>query len=518
MTAEFLRHEPCEVCGSSDAKAIYADGNTFCFSCQTLTRADHTHHMPTNVQFKGSAQRLHKRKISEATCEHYRIYRDGELLRFPYFSSDKTLRGFKTKNKLKEFKYEGTTTDTLFGQSLIPTTGKLIIVYEGELDAASGWEAYPNWAHVSLPHGAASAKKDIQKQLQLFQGYKEIILFFDKDEAGKNATESVASLLPSGRVKIAHLADPYKDASDALQAGDSEAIRKAIWNASPYQPDGIVDGKSLLDLVTNPSPPCDFVYPFQGLQAMTHGCRYGELTVITAGTGQGKSTLTRQLATDFLDKGEKVGYIALEESNRRTALGLMSVSTGKALHLGEHPKEILQEAYDKTLKVWNLYLYDHFGSADPDIIYSRIEYMALALEAKTIFLDHLSILISGLDGDERKMIDTTMTKLRGLVERTGIKLFLVSHVRRTQTDKNHEEGARVTLGQLRGSAAISQLADEVWGLERNQQNEVEDSTVLRVLKNRYSGEVGVACQLKYNKDTCKYDETENTIFNPSTDF
>ena len=518
MTAEFLRHEPCEVCGSSDAKAIYADGNTFCFSCQTLTRADHTHHMPTNVQFKGSAQRLHKRKISEATCEHYRIYRDGELLRFPYFSSDKVLRGFKTKSKLKEFKYEGTTTDTLFGQSLIPTTGKLIIVYEGELDAASGWEAYPNWAHVSLPHGAASAKKDIQKQLQLFQGYKEIILFFDKDEAGKKATESVASLLPSGRVKIAHLADPYKDASDALQAGDSEAIRKAIWNASPYQPDGIVDGKSLLDLVTNPSPPCDFVYPFQGLQAMTHGCRYGELTVITAGTGQGKSTLTRQLATDFLDKGEKVGYIALEESNRRTALGLMSVSTGKALHLGEHPKEILQEAYDKTLKVWNLYLYDHFGSADPDIIYSRIEYMALALEAKTIFLDHLSILISGLDGDERKMIDTTMTKLRGLVERTGIKLFLVSHVRRTQTDKNHEEGARVTLGQLRGSAAISQLADEVWGLERNQQNEVEDSTVLRVLKNRYSGEVGVACQLKYNKDTCKYDETENTIFNPSTDF
>ena len=111
-----------------------------------------------------------------------------------------------------------------------------------------------------------------------------------------------------------------------------------------------------------------------------------------------------------------------------------------------------------------------------------------------------------------------MTKLRSLVERTGIKLFLVSHLRRTQTDKNHEEGARVTLGQLRGSAAISQLADEVWGLERNQQTEAEDITILRLLKNRYSGEVGVACHLKYNKDTCKYDETENTIFNPSTDF
>ena len=86
------------------------------------------------------------------------------------------------------------------------------------------------------------------------------------------------------------------------------------------------------------------------------------------------------------------------------------------------------------------------------------------------------------------------------------------------TDKNHEEGARVTLGQLRGSAAISQLSDEVIGLERNQQEDAEDQTTVRVLKNRYSGEVGVACHLKYNKETCKYDEIEKPIFDPSTDF
>ena len=521
MTAEFIRHEPCEVCGSSDAKAVYSDGNTFCFSCHNLTRGEEEETITTftNVpQFKGSAQRLNKRKLSEKTCEHYKIYRDGELLRFPYFNSNGVLQGFKTKNKLKEFKYEGTSTDTLFGQHLIPSTGKSIIVYEGELDAASVWEAYPNWPHVSLPHGAASAKKDIQKQLQLFQGYKEVILFFDKDEAGRRATEQVAALLPSGTAKIANLADPYKDASDALQAGDTEAIRKAIWNAETYRPDGIVEGKSLLEIVTNPSPPCDYEYPFAGLQQMSHGIRFGELVTITSGTGQGKSTFCRQLATHLLETGEKVGYIALEESNRRTALGLMSVAAGKALHLGEHSKDTLLEAYEYTLKGWELYLYDHFGSADPDIIYSRIEYMALALETKIIFLDHLSILISGLDGDERKMIDTTMTKLRSLVERTGISLFLVSHLRRTQTDKNHEEGARVTLGQLRGSAAISQLSDMVLGLERDQQSQDQDLTTLRVLKNRYSGEVGVACSLQYDNNTCKYNETKNAVFNPSTDF
>jgi twinkle protein len=118
------------------------------------------------------------------------------------------------------------------------------------------------------------------------------------------------------------------------------------------------------------------------------------------------------------------------------------------------------------------------------------------------------------------MIDTTMTKLRSLVERTGVALFLVSHLRRTSSDHNHEEGARVTLGQLRGSAAIAQLSDGVIALERNQQSTGSGSdTTVRVLKNRYSGEVGVACNLKYDLSTCKFIETEaNDEFDPATDF
>ena len=517
--SEFIRHEPCSTCGSSDANSVYTDGHSYCFACQTYVAGDnqHTQQMHTDVNFKGSAQRLQKRRISEKVCQLYKIYRDESYLRFPYFDSNGRLKGFKVKTKSKDFKYEGETTNTLFGQHLFPNKGKRIVITEGELDAASCYEAMDKWPMVSLPHGAAGAKKDIQKQIPFLQGYEEIILFFDKDDAGRKATEQVADLLPQGTVKIAHLAEPYKDASDALQNNDAEAIRRAIWDAKPYSPDGIVDGKSLLELVTTPSPPCDHKYNLEGLQDKTHGIRYGELTTITAGTGQGKSTFCRQLATDLLNSGERVGYIALEESNRRTALGLMSVAVGKALHLGEHEHDVLQDAYDTTISNWNLYLYDHFGSLSPDIIYNRIEYMALGLDIKIIFLDHLSILLSGLEGDERRMIDITMSKLRALVERTGISLFLVSHLRRTQTDKDHTDGAKVSLGQLRGSQAISQLSDTVLALERDQQSE-DDIATLRVLKNRYSGETGVAASLKYNKDTCKFNETTNTIFNPSTDF
>ena len=108
-----------------------------------------------------------------------------------------------------------------------------------------------------------------------------------------------------------------------------------------------------------------------------------------------------------------------------------------------------------------------------------------------------------------------MTKLRSLVERTGITLFLVSHLRRSGNDrKSSEEGGRVSLSMLRGSHSISQISDAVIALERNQQSEEERSnTTLRVLKNRYSGETGIAANLTYDLSKCRF--SENDVTEPS---
>ena len=470
------------------------------------------------MSYKGSAQRLQKRNISEKTCEKYKIYKDGETLRMYYHDSNGSPIGSKVRTKNKVFTYEGESDGSFFGQQLFfrNSKEKSVVITEGELDAASVCEALGDFPAVSLPSGAAAAKKAMKTNYEWLQQFEKIILFFDNDEAGQKAVNDAANALPPGKVFIASL-DAYKDASDALQANDYKAIENAYWGAKPYRPDGIVEGRSLLELVTTPQPPSDHDYPFQGLQSKLHGIRYGELVTITAGSGIGKSSFCRELACSLLQSGERVGYLALEESNRRTALGLMSSAVGKSLHLGEHSHQELTKAFDATMDNWDLYLFDGFGSYDPDVIYNRIEYLAQGLDCKIIFLDHLSILLSGLDGDERRMIDNTMTRLRSLVERTGISLFLVSHLRRSTGDKNHEEGARVTLGQLRGSAAIAQLSDSVIGLERDQQSDKDgDFTTVRVLKNRYSGETGIACTLKYNLETCKFDEHElEEEFNPA---
>ena len=56
----------------------------------------------------------------------------------------------------------------------------------------------------------------------------------------------------------------------------------------------------------------------------------------------------------------------------------------------------------------------------------------------------------------------------------------------------------------------------VLGLERNQQGEESNVTTVRVLKNRFSGDTGVACHAKYNPLTGRMQEC-NPEFNESED-
>ena len=94
-----------------------------------------------------------------------------------------------------------------------------------------------------------------------------------------------------------------------------------------------------------------------------------------------------------------------------------------------------------------------------------------------------------------------MTKLRSLVEETGCGMLLVSHLRRPQGTKGYEDGQQTSLSGLRGSASISQLSDICLGLEREQQAQDNSECVVRVLKNRFCGWLGVAGSVKYYEKT-----------------
>jgi len=91
-------------------------------------------------------------------------------------------------------------------------------------------------------------------------------------------------------------------------------------------------------------------------------------------------------------------------------------------------------------------------------------------------------------------------------------MILVSHLRRVDGNRGHENGIETGLSHLRGSQSIAQLSDCVIALERNQQSEdhIEASTTkVRVLKSRYTGDVGVACHLLYDHTTGRLRELDD---------
>ena len=140
--------------------------------------------------------------------------------------------------------------------------------------------------------------------------------------------------------------------------------------------------------------------------------------------------------------------------------------------------------------------------------------MATAEGVDVVILDHLTIVVSGLaDVDERRAIDITCTKLRQVVESTGVALILVSHLRRPQ-GISHEQGQQVSTSDLRGSSAILQLSDLCISAERNQQGDPGERSELqlRVLKNRHTGMTGPVDKLLYDEKTGRLSIPMSTYF------
>jgi twinkle protein len=513
---EFLHHSSCDSCGSSDANAVY-ENHSYCFSCNKHTKGEtiqppkpKTDTEKTVNFIKGEISPLPKRKIDLATTTKFN-YQVGSWFGRPchianYYDDNKQLVAQKLRYPSKEFQWLGDAKQSgLFGQHLFSGKGKMIVITEGEIDALTMSQLNNNkFPVVSVKSGAAGARKDVQKSLEFLEGYESCIFMFDQDEQGQKGALECAKLLTPNKAKIATL--PLKDPNEMHLAGRTLELTKAIWDSKSYRPDGIVLGTEIFEDILKEDKHVTAQYPFPCLNIKTHGLRKGELVTVTAGSGVGKSSFCRHIALDLLKQKFAVGYIALEESVKRSALGIMGVHLQKPLHLSRDgvTVEELQATFKETIGNGKFYLYNHFGSSAADNLLNKVRYMAKSLDVDFVILDHLHMALSALGdehtNDERKLIDYFVSKLRTLVEETGIGVILVSHLRRSEGDKGYEDGKEVTMNALRGSASIGQLSDILISMSRDIKSD-ERLAKVNILKNRFSGETGSACSLQFNIET-----------------
>lgn len=361
------------------------------------------------------------------------------------------------------------------------------------------------WPVVSLPNGAASADRAIKDNLSFVESFSVVVLAFDADAEGNKAVEKVVPLLSPGKVRRP-LFDGHKDPNEMLQANKGGMLPKLLWQAAPYRPDDIKSGDELWDLL-NQEDEVGYSLPYPVLSQMFKGFRKGELYLFTAGSGIGKSTIAKEISKYFMDAhGLKLGVMSLEEGVKKATNSFIAMDCNVPYHnLFGVPEDIRKASFDRIVSDGKFYIYDHWGSSDIDNILAKIQFMALSLGVDWVLLDHISIIVSGsdeLENNERKLIDRFMTKLRTLIENTGIGVLAIVHLKRPPGDsKGYTEGRRVSLSDLRGSGALEQLSDGVVALERNQQGTEPNISIVRVLKNRPIGRTGEADTLKYYEDT-----------------
>lgn len=521
-----VRHEPCPKCGSRDNLARYSeDGHGFCFGCGYYERAGGNTGSFSFIDKEAKPvledlryEALPKRGITEETCRKYGYGKadfNGKQVQVAnYKSSEGVAVAQKLRFQTKDFTWLGDSKHSgLYGQHLYEK-GKWVVVTEGEIDCLTVSQLFNNkWAVVSVPNGAQGAKASLRKALDWLEGFDHVILMFDMDDAGRAAVKECAELFSPGKLKVAHL--PMKDANECLLNGKGQEVVQAVWNAKTYRPDGILNGEDTWDLLTSETAVTNQYYPWADINKHLMGIRKSELITVTAGSGIGKSLFCRELAYSLMQQGETIGYVALEENVKRTIEGFIGIHLNKPIHISKDgvTLEELRTAWEETAGSGKLYLYDHWGSTDSDNLINRLRYLARGCGCSYIVLDHISIVVSGIgEGDERRLIDNTMTKLRCLVEETGVGLILVSHLKRPEGNKGHEDGLHTSLAHLRGSAAIAQLSDIVIGLERNQQSKDSDTTIVRVLKNRYTGQTGEAGALSYNRSTGRLESKDLLVF------
>jgi len=515
-------HQSCPDCGSSDALTVYTDG-THCYSCNKSRKVLMNNNVaPVQTQTKpyynGVIGAITERGINKETMTLYgvRLVVQGTQIiehQYPYYGEDgNELVGVKHRRVAnKEFYVTGNLSKgTLFGRRLFsPDKHKVCIVTEGELDAMAAYQMLRGKAAaVSVKTGAAAARAEIQKSFEYLSAYDTIVLCFDNDDAGREAVANCADLFKVGQCKIMRMTG-LKDACDYLANGKHQEFESLFLNAESYKPDGIVsinDFKGLLK--KRKVEDVEFKeWPFSGLQNMTGGIRVGELVTVTAFTAIGKSALLKEVAHHILNSDDttKVGLLFLEEKNDKTVTDLCSIRSGLPLHIHDVIKDVPDHELDSIeagiFKDDRVHIFNHFGSNNIDNICSKIRYMAKGLGVKYVFLDHISILVSDQQhSDERKALDEAATKLKTLAIELNIAIIACCHLNRE--------------GKIRGSAAIEQLSDVVIKLFRDKlasSPDIANTTRVLVVKNRFSGKEGTACDLYFDCTKWRMRELDDLV-------
>lgn len=549
-------HEQCEACAASgadnseDNRALYNDGSYHCFACGDNKSNAEATGAPVKIEepkvmkdlIPGHHKALDDRGITLDTCQKFNVRvgqdKGQEVVIYPIYEGGSVvkqkLRG--RQDKKKQVQVGDTNSMELFGKHIFnPSKNIPIVITEGEYDAmcvnqATGYPA------VSGLRGAQGVCKEIQANLEWLMQWKYVILCFDGDTAGQDAADKAILEFEPGMVRIAKL--PLKDANEMVLQGRGEEIKKCLWNASVIKPQTLVTASDIKEKVLT-KPELGSSWPWPTMTRATYGLRWGETYLLSAATSVGKTEFMREIVSQQLDNGNKVGLFSFEQTPDDTVRRFIGARMNKRLHIpgsdGWNTVEI-EKAIDELGD--SVVLYNSgSGMLSLEQVIINIRYAQRCHDTKFFVIDNLKSLaanpiIDGKSCHDIHFMAHVMAQLARIARELMITIFVITHVNTDRintsfkiTDPRKEdnisdglstrglrwESGRIpSLENVYGGGKISDLVDYIIVLARNRtsDDDIEHRTTrVKFLKTRLdSAFEGKEFKLLYDYNTGRLEE------------
>jgi replicative DNA helicase len=258
-------------------------------------------------------------------------------------------------------------------------------------------------------------------------------------------------------------------------------------------------------------------FGFKPIDDLTGGMTKGEITVVAGRPGHFKSTMTINIVSNLLNRGQKVLVFNREMSNVEMMKKLiiiesetLSYHTMRMGDFNESDKEELESAKNIiTEKYKNLIMYDDVFDIDRAMREIRKHRPDVVVD------DYIGLIdVIGVE-DNRLRVDNIMKQYKRAAKTYGMAAILVSQLNRACEDRANK---RPILRDLRDSGSIEQDAEMILFMYYDWRYNYQDSMVgehgieIVLGKNRYGktgsrvlGVVGDRCKILNSAEDAMYE-------------
>lgn len=503
-----------------------------------VTREALTEEQKAEVKELTGTKGFNYRGIRDETSKYFGVryeysVEDGKpVAQYVPCTIDNELVGYRVRRFPKDFSHSiglvGKTVQ-LIGQFRFRTHTKTCVIVGGETKLLNTYQMLKedlerrgkgDWevpAVVCSTLGESGAHKQVAQEYEFFNQFQKIVVCMDNDEAGREAAQKIAAVLPRGKVFI--MTTKYKDPDDFVvdkngnPVGKEHEFIRDYWASRSWTPDGVKSAAEAFDGIGEELSKPRITLPkfMHKLEAMMGGgIRQGRIVNIAAHTSVGKSLYTRRMVYHWIYNSPEIPTIvSLEDTAGQYMIELLSLHLKENLTWQKSEPEIIEwlqteegqkVKHDLCFKedgTPRFYLIDERSGSIEDIE-AQMEVMSKKMGSKLFIIDVLSDLLRGENADKAE----SHMNFQKIFIKNGNTLVNVMHSRKPGEGKDGKQ-QKISEYDILGTGSFVQSSAYTILLHRDKMAEDEltrNTTVVEMPKCR-GGKTGAVASWVYDWKT-----------------